>query len=86
MEFTAEDRIAINRKIAAVNARVDRIYEHLGIEPEPGETTSTDFPPDALAAARAGDMLEAIKLYRQQTGADLATAKAAVEEAAFGSS
>jgi ribosomal protein L7/L12 len=34
--------------------------------------------------ARSGRMIEAIKMYRQQTGADLKQAKAAVEQAVRG--
>jgi ribosomal protein L7/L12 len=34
--------------------------------------------------ARSGRMIEAIKMYRQRTGADLKQAKAAVEQAARG--
>jgi hypothetical protein len=39
---------------------------------------------DIVALARSGRMIEAIKMYRQRTGADLKQAKAAVEQAARG--
>jgi ribosomal protein L7/L12 len=39
---------------------------------------------DIVAMARSGRMIEAIKMYRQQTGADLKQAKAAVEQAVRG--
>ena len=39
---------------------------------------------DIVALARSGRMIEAIKMYRQRTGADLKQATAAVEQAARG--
>jgi hypothetical protein len=39
---------------------------------------------DIVAMARSGRMIEAIKMYRQQTGVDLKEAKAAVEQAVRG--
>jgi len=39
---------------------------------------------DVVAMARSGRMIEAIKMYRSQTGVDLKQAKAAVEQAVRG--
>jgi ribosomal protein L7/L12 len=39
---------------------------------------------DIVAVARSGRMIEAIKMYRARTGADLKQAKAAVEMATRG--
>ena len=39
---------------------------------------------DIVALARSGQMIEAIKMYRQRTGVSLKQAKAAVEQAARG--
>jgi ribosomal protein L7/L12 len=36
---------------------------------------------DLVAVARSGRMIEAIKMYRERTGADLKHAKRAVEQA-----
>ncbi len=46
---------------------------------------STGLPPEVADLARAGKTLEAVKLYRQLTNADLEQAKLAVQRATAGS-
>jgi ribosomal protein L7/L12 len=43
------------------------------------KAVSTGLPASVVALARAGNLIAAIKEYRQITGADLADAKKAVE-------
>jgi len=45
---------------------------------------STGLPPEVAELARAGKMLDAIKLYRQLTNANLDQAKTAVQKATAG--
>jgi len=49
-----------------------------------GDIADDGVGSDIVAMARSGLMIEAIKVYRQRTGADLRQAKAAVEQAARG--
>ncbi len=51
---------------------------------DPWKRNAPDLPPAALAALRAGRKIEAIKIVRTQTGADLTTAKAMVDAAERG--
>lgn len=74
----------INLRLLELNQKVDHLYEHLGIEPPAPQQPSMDVSPEVLELARGGKLIEAIKLYRDQTNADLATAKAVVERAAGG--
>jgi len=46
---------------------------------------STGLPPEVSELARAGKTLEAVKLYRQLTNANLEQAKLAVQKATAGS-
>jgi len=47
-------------------------------DPAPGPPASP-YSPELLAALQRGRMIEAIKIYRQETGASLTEAKAACE-------
>jgi hypothetical protein len=68
-----------------LNERLDYIEEHLV---QMGNTVgyhyakfTTDIPPEVTELARAGKMLEAIKLYRTLTGASFEQAQAVVRAA-----
>jgi ribosomal protein L7/L12 len=69
-------RRGVEARLAMIERRLRLVMEHLGVaEPEP-ETT------DIVAHLAAGRKIEAIKIYRDRTGAGLAEAKQAVEEIA----
>ncbi|MGW1887057.1 ribosomal protein L7/L12 [Streptomyces sp. NPDC001970] len=69
-----ENRISrLDRRIGAIERKVDLVLEHLGIR---------DTGPELARVAglvREGRKIEAIKVYRQLTGAGLKEAKEAVE-------
>jgi len=52
--------------------------------PMPPPPTGAGMPADIALLARSGKMIQAIKLYRELTGAGLKEAKAAVEAATRG--
>ncbi|MCC7076629.1 MAG: hypothetical protein IT198_05835 [Acidimicrobiia bacterium] len=64
----------LESQIKSIKLRLDRIEEHLGL---------ASLGPHAsdlvVRLAREGKTLEAIRVYRDETGADLAAAKEAVE-------
>ncbi len=66
-------------RIGQLERLVDHLYRHLGLEPP---APSDGLSPQVRELALAGNLLEAIKLHRQQTGKDLATAKMEVESLA----
>jgi len=71
---------AVNRRLdrlARLERKVDAILKHLGVSFDP----FGDIPADALAALREGRKVEAIKRYREATGAGLAEAKERIDEA-----
>ena len=60
--------------LAVIERRLAAIMDHLGVaEPEPDTS-------GVAAYVAAGKTVEAIKLYREQTGASLLDAKNAVDE------
>jgi ribosomal protein L7/L12 len=64
-------------RLAAVERKLDLVMRHLGIEePAPAQD------PDVVGHLVKGEMIQAIKLYRDHTGVGLAEAKDAVERIA----
>lgn len=64
----------INASVARQERKVDALLKHSGVD------VSSLAAHEAEALARAGRKIEAIKVYRELTGAGLAEAKAAVEK------
>ncbi|MFI6048228.1 ribosomal protein L7/L12 [Nocardia sp. NPDC051321] len=80
-------RYRLERKVDALNYKVDLILQHLGIENTPAEPIRT-VPTTARSAfswveidalVADGKKIQAIKRYRELTGAGLKEAKDAVE-------
>ena len=65
------------RRLAAIERKLDLVIEHLGLQ-EPG----LDAPAAVVQELLAGRKIQAIKVYREATGATLKEAKDAVEEVA----
>lgn len=64
---------SLDLKLARIERKVDLIIEHLGIE------GVDELSPEVRAALQAGRKIEAIKLYRAETGAGLREAKEFIE-------
>lgn len=79
--------VSVQTRLAALQRRLDRLsrmegkldamLKHSSIRFDPLD----GLPAEALAALRQGRKIEAIKHYRQATGAGLAEAKDMIEEA-----
>ena len=67
---------ALFRRVEALEARVSA----LDGRPSPAPAGDGGSDPQIAELARQGELLEAIRLYRDRTGASLSEAKAAVEE------
>ena len=77
------DERTMHQRLAGLAQRLDYIEEHLarigaavGYQYTP---TVTQVPPEVLQLVRSGQMIAAIKRYREITGVGLAEAKAIVE-------
>lgn len=62
--------------LAAINHKLDALIQHAGIEYDPFENVSDEV----IGALQRGNKIEAIRHYRQATGAGLKEAKEQVEE------
>lgn len=72
----AREREQADRRLAAVERKLDLVLGRLGVaEPPPEE-------PDVVAHLERGETIPAIKAYRDRTGVSLAEAKRAVERIA----
>ncbi|MCB1004092.1 MAG: hypothetical protein KDB35_07890 [Acidimicrobiales bacterium] len=69
----------LNARLEAIEWNIARLLTQAGLDWEqPPAPTGPDA--EIVALVRAGKTIEAIKRYRELTGTDLATAKAAVEQ------
>ncbi|NUP49789.1 MAG: hypothetical protein HOW97_21130 [Catenulispora sp.] len=84
----ASDSISTEQRLAAIEAKLDLLLAHLGIDqdaaPTVGAPPLTDrVPPNVtdpvLELVRGDKPIQAIKLYRELTGASLREAKTAVD-------
>jgi ribosomal protein L7/L12 len=72
--FTLDSRVSRTaRRIARVERKLDLIIDHLGLRQEDPRMV------EVVALLRADKKIQAIKVYREITGADLKEAKDAVE-------
>jgi ribosomal protein L7/L12 len=67
-------------RLRIVERKLDLVLEHLGIESRDPPASALDQ--QVIDLVRSGRKIEAIKLYREQTGAGLKDAKDAVEQIA----
>ena len=73
------------KKVSALQRKVSDLYRRLGeSEPSDEELITSDADPRVVEAVLAGNTVEAIKIQREVTGDDLASAKDAVERIAAG--
>jgi len=75
---TEQDLSILRARVIRLEGQVNYLYEKLNIEFVP-EGHMTDDP-IIVEFIKKGQILEAIKVYRQNTGVGLAEGKAAVEE------
>jgi ribosomal protein L7/L12 len=68
-------------RIRRLEAQVAHLYVHLGLDPDSAiPTASGGIDSEVASLINTGNKIQAIKLYRERTGAGLADAKHAVEE------
>lgn len=65
---------ALGNKVEMIRRKVNAIAQHLGMD-----AGGTQVPPQVLGLIQVGRKIEAIKVYREATGASLSDAKRAVE-------
>jgi ribosomal protein L7/L12 len=78
-----EDRIHVNRRLADLEHNVRRLLSNAGMAWEEVPAAG-GLGPNVLEALQAGNMIEAIKRHRENTGLGLAEAKDEVERYGVG--
>jgi ribosomal protein L7/L12 len=76
--FEEQEIALLRQRIVRLEAQVEHLYKHFDLSF--GENADGNDDPRIIAALKANNMLEAIKIYREKTGLSLAAAKSAVEE------
>ena len=69
---------ALKGRLSQLEARLEFLYKHLDVTFV--EDTRLEDDPKVIAALKANNMTEAIKLYRAATNTSLQAAQAGVEE------
>jgi ribosomal protein L7/L12 len=73
-----QDLLQLKHRINLLEGQVSFLYKHLGIEFVPEVSTNDD--PRIIELLKKGNKMDAIKIYREITNADLLNAKNAIEE------
>jgi ribosomal protein L7/L12 len=76
--ITEQQYIDLRNRIIRLEGQVAFLYEHLGMTFVPEEQLTDD--PKIVAALTKGNLLEAIRVYREITGATVEESRKAVEE------
>jgi ribosomal protein L7/L12 len=76
MPGAARERVRTARRLAAIERTLDAVAAHLGV------TVTEPELPEVMLLLEEGKQIAAVKAYREATGADLLTAKNAVDELA----
>ena len=80
MSSDSEEIADLKKQVAALTRAVEALYAKAG-EPMPDASVTIDDPPaDVVEMLRAGNLINAIKLWRDYTGLGLAEAKAEMEQ------
>jgi len=70
------DILQLRARVAELEARLDHLYNHFGLTYNPNAPAED---PRMLTMLRQGNLIEAIKIYRETHDVGLSEAKAAVE-------
>lgn len=85
------DQITVEMRLAAIEEKLDRLLARLGLDDDADPATAVPLAvagrapglagaeAEIVALMQAGKKIQAIKVYRQATGAGLKTAKDAVD-------
>jgi ribosomal protein L7/L12 len=74
-----DDISALARRIRLLERKIDMIMEHLGLEFDDDEAGGS-IDPAIIEAIKHNNKIEAIKIYRDQTGFGLKEAKDVIDE------
>ena len=81
------DLLDLEQRLALVESRLQQLFEHLDLKPRGPEDDAGSDPaqdPEIQDLLAKGNEAQAVKRYRELTGADPADAESAIERAQSG--
>ena len=79
--------LEIQQRLAVVESRLQQLFEHLDLEPRGDDEAAGTDPaqdPEIQDLVAKGNVAQAVKRYRELTGAGIAEAQRAIEQAQSG--
>jgi ribosomal protein L7/L12 len=79
--------LEIQQRLAVVESRLQQLFEHLDLKPRDGEEAAGPDPaqdPEIQDLVAKGNLAQAVKRYRELTGAGISEAQKAIEQARSG--
>jgi ribosomal protein L7/L12 len=75
--------LELQQRLALVESRLEQLFEHLGLKPRGGEAGESDpaQDPEIQDLLVKGNEAQAVKRYRELTGAGIAEAQSAIQRA-----
>ena len=76
--------LEIQQRLAVVESRLQQLFEHLDLEPRDSSRVADADPaqdPEIQDLVAKGNVTQAVKRYRELTGAGVAEAQRAIEQA-----
>jgi hypothetical protein len=78
-DFARAQIQALQRRVDDLEHHMRMVYEHAGLDTSALHRDAPAVDPQLVEMLRAGRMVQAIKVYADQNGVDLMTAKQAIE-------
>ncbi len=77
MSYQEDELVSLRRRVSELEAQVEFLYRHLGVTFVPDPSLIDDSK--ILEQLKKGNLIEAVKLYRQTYNTGLAESKKAVD-------
>ena len=73
--------LEIQQRLATVESRLEQLFEHLELKPGGGDEADAAQDPEIQDLVAKGNEAQAVKRYRELTGAGIAEAQSAIRDA-----
>jgi ribosomal protein L7/L12 len=73
--------LEIQQRLAMVESRLEQLFEHLDLKPRGGDEADAAQDPEIQDLLAKGNEVQAVKRYRELTGAGIAEAQSAIRDA-----
>lgn len=73
--------LELQQRLAMVESRLEQLFEHLDLKPRGGDEADAAQDPEIQDLLAKGNEAQAVKRYRELTGAGIAEAQSAIRDA-----